>query len=181
MQVDKRVQDYVNEIKCTFISVFEPHDSPIKNFVINLKFKPNVCPKFRKASVIPYSLREKVSVQLEELRKRKIVRKVDFSDWGSQIVLAPKKNGEIRVCCNYKPTLNPCLEKNDYPIPNVDDLIFTLNGNKFFTLTSGAYLQLALDEKSQKLTTSNIPFGLFSYCRLPFGVKTAPRNFLGGY
>lgn len=179
LQVDKCVRDYISEIKSKFKTVFDPHVSPIRNFLVNLKLKPNVCPLFKKASVIPYSLREKVSVQLEDLRQRNIIKKVDFSDWGSQIVLAPKKNGEIRVCCNYKPTLNPCLERNDYPIPNVDDLVFTLSGNKFFTLIdlSGAYLQLALDEESQKLTTINTPFGLFSYCRVPFGVKTAPGIF----
>lgn len=69
-----------------------------------------------------------------------IVRKVDCSDW------------EIRICCNYKPTRNPWLENNEYPIPKVDDLLFTLNGNKYFSVIdlTGAYLQLKLDKESQE-------------------------------
>lgn len=58
-----------------------------------------------------------------------IVKKVDFSDWASQIVLTPKKNGEIRVCCNYKRTINACLEDKIYPIPRIDDAVLTLSGN----------------------------------------------------
>lgn len=167
------------EIKERFRDVFEPRNSPIKNFRVSLKLKDDVMPKFKKASVVPFSLRETVACQFEEMMKKGVVEKVDFSDWASQIVLAKKKNGQIRVCCNYKPTLNPCLENNEYPIPNVDDILFTLNGNKFFTVIdlSGAYLQLALDEKSKSLTTINTSNGLFNFCRLPFGVKTAPAIF----
>lgn len=38
---------------------------------------------------------------------------------------------------------------------------------------AAAYLQLKLDERSQELTTVNTLWGLFSFKRLPFGVKTA--------
>lgn len=174
-----QVEQMCNEIKTKYREVFETHTTPIKKFLVNLRLKPNAVPQFRKPASVPFALRENVSKQLSELEQKKIIKKVRFSDWGSQIVLAPKKNGEIRICCNYKPTLNPFLEQNEYPIPNVDDLIFTLNGNKFFSIIdlSGAYLQLALDEKSQELTTVNTHCGLFSYCRLPFGVKTAPSIF----
>lgn len=174
-----KCQSLVDELKISFKDVFEPRSSPIRDFLVNLKLKDNVTPKFRKPSVVPYSLRETVKSQFEDMLRKGIVKRVDFSDWASQIVLAKKKDGRIRVCCNYKPTLNPCLESNEYPIPNVDDILFTLNGNKCFSVIdlSGAYLQLALDEKSRMLTTINTHIGLFSYCRVPFGVKTAPGIF----
>lgn len=174
-----RIEKYCDEIKMKYAVVFETHVTPIKNFLINLKLKPNAIPQFRKAASVPFALRENVSNQLKELEKNNIIEKVKFCDWGSQVVLAKKKNGEIRICCNFKPTLNPFLEQNEYPIPNVDDLLFTLNGNKFFSIIdlSGAYLQLALNEESRKLTTINTIHGLYSYKRLPFGVKTAPSIF----
>lgn len=124
-------------------------------------------------------MRGEVETQIEHMLSRGIIERVKFSDWASQVVLAKKKDGKIRLCCNYKNTLNPNLEKHEYPIPNVDDILFTLNGNSFFTLIdlSGAYLQLALDENSSNLTTINTHVGLLSYRRLPFGVKTAPAIF----
>lgn len=120
----------VNEIKTQFKDVFESKTTPIRNFSVNLKLKDEVKPEYRKASVVPYSLRETVTSQLQEMARKGIIEKVDFSNWASQIVLAKKKDGQIRICCNYKPTLNPNLEDNHFPIPNVDDILFSLNGNK---------------------------------------------------
>lgn len=170
---------FIDEIKTKYKSVFEPHQGPIIGFRVHLKLKSSARPVFRKPSVIPFSLLGKVKDNLNDLVSRDIVKRVNFSDWASQIVVADKKNGDIRVCCNYKRTLNPNLENHDYPIPRVDDIIFTLNGFAFFSLIdlSGAYLQLELDDESKKLTTINTHMGLFAYQRLPFGVKSAPGIF----
>lgn len=129
--------------------------------------------------MIPFSLIDKVSENLNDMLSKDIIKRVNFNDWASQVVVANKKNGDIRVCCNYKRTLNPNLENHDYPIPRVNDIIFTLNGYSFFSLIdlSGAYLQLELDNESQALTAINTHKGLFAFRRLPFGVKTAPGIF----
>ena len=43
-------------------------------------------------------MREKVEKELERLEKLDIIKKVDGpTDWVSPIVVAPKKNGEIRI------------------------------------------------------------------------------------
>lgn len=83
------------------------------------------------------------------------------------------------MCGNFKPTVNPCLHDDKYPIPNVEDLLSTLGGNSYFTSLDlkGAYLQLELDEESQELTTINTHLGLFKHTRLPYGIKTAPAQF----
>lgn len=169
----------ISRIKEKFATVFEPRKTPIAGFQAHLTLKSEARAVYRKPSVIPLSLVDKVKDNLNDLLGKSIIKRVDFSDWASQIVVADKKNGDIRVCCNYKRTLNPNLERHDYPIPRVDDILFTLNGLKFFTLIdlSGAYLQLELDEESQPLTTINTHIGLFSFRRLPFGVKTAPAIF----
>lgn len=61
----------------------------------------------------------------------------------------------------------------------MDDIIFLLSGNRFFTVIdlTGAYLQISLDTESQKLTTINTHEGLFQFMRLPFGIKVAPSLF----
>ena len=40
-----------------------------------------------------------------------------------------------------------------------------------------AYYQLVLDSKSREKTAINIPFGLYMFNRLPFGIKTVPVLF----
>lgn len=64
-------------------------------------------------------------------------------------------------------------------MPVIEDLLSALGGNSIFTTLdlTGAYLQLALDEKSIPLTTINTHVGLFQFLRLPYGVKTAPAIF----
>lgn len=171
-----KVDNDIVELRRDFHELFQPHSSPIRKFKVHLKLKEGARTEFRKACPVPFSLKETVNEKIQDILKRDIIKKIVYSDWASQIVLAPKKDGSVRICCNFKPTLNPNLEGNGYPIPNIDEILFTLNGNRCFSVIdlAGAYLQLELDEQSQQLTTVNTPWGLFSFKRLPFGVKTAP-------
>ena len=90
-----------------------------------------------------------------------------------------KKDESVRLCGDYKTTVNRDLDVDQYPLPKPDDLFATLAGGQHFSkidLTS-AYQQLQLDEESQPLTTINTHRRLFQYTRLPFGVASAPALF----
>ena len=52
---------------------------------------------------IPFYMREKVEKELERLEKLDIIENIDGpTDWVSPIVVAPKKNGEIRICVDMR-------------------------------------------------------------------------------
>ena len=76
-------------------------------------------------------------------------------------------------------TVNQASKLDRYPILQVEDLLATLAGGKFFTKLdmSQAYQQLVLDEKSKDLVVVNTHRGLFRYTRLPFGIASAPGVF----
>ena len=49
------------------------------------------------------------------------------------IVAVPKKDGSVHVCGDYKVTVNPALDVNQYPMPRPSDLFATLASGKYFT------------------------------------------------
>lgn len=106
-----------------------------------------------------------------------IVRESD-SNYASPIVLVKKKNGEIRMCVDYR-RLNSITVRDNYPLPRIDDQIDRLQGGKYFTsldLWSG-YHQIPLDEGSKYLSSFVTPSGQYEYNRMPFGLCNAPRTF----
>ena len=104
---------------------------------------------------------------------------MQFSDWAAPVVPVIKKDGTIRLCGDYKVTVNTVAKPDTYPLPRIEDIFASLaNGNSFTKLDlAHAYQQISLTEDSKVLTTINTHKGLFRYNRLPFGVSAAPSIF----
>lgn len=90
-----------------------------------------------------------------------------------------KEDGSIRLCGDFKVTVNPVLTAEQYPLPLIDDLFAGLAGGQKFSKIDlcQAYLQMHVDEESQELLTIVTHKGLFRYRRLPFGITSAPALF----
>ena len=140
---------------------------------------PGAAPKYMKARPVPYALKAKVEQELDRLQSEGIISPVEFTEWAAPIVPVVKQDGSVRICGDYKSTVNQVSKLDNYPIPKTEDLLATLGGgNKFTKLDmSQAYQQLLLDEDSKKYTTINTHKGLYHYNRLPFGVSSAPGIF----
>ena len=72
-----------------------------------------------------------------------------------------KKDGSIRICGDYKQTINQCAKTEIYPLPRIEELFATLSGAESFTTLDllHTYLQLELEE-SQDMVTINTHKGL---------------------
>ena len=105
---------------------------------------------------------------------------MDYSDWAAPIVAVLKSDQKsVRICGDFRMTVNPVSKLNRYPLPKVKDLLASLAEGKVFSkldLTQ-AYQQLKLDATSQKYLVIKTHRGLFRYTRLPFGVSSAPGIF----
>ena len=126
----------------------------------NIYVEPNTEPKYMKACAVPYTLKAKVEQELERLQGEGIISPVEFSEWAAPII-APiipvvKSNGSLRICEDYKCTVNQASKLDNYPIPKTEDLLATLDGgNKFTKLDmSQAYQQLPLEEDSRNIQPS---------------------------
>ncbi len=151
----------------------------MNTFTASLQLKPGTTPKFVKARPPPFALKEAIEQELSRLEEEGIIEKVRHSQWASPVVPVPKANGRLRLCGDYKITINPCLEVDKYPLPKPEDLFATLAGGQKFTKIdlTNAYQQMELEEGSRELVTINTHKGLYRYTRLPFGVASAPALF----
>nr|XP_061833859.1 uncharacterized protein K02A2.6-like [Nerophis lumbriciformis] len=159
--------------------VFRKELGSMKDITVKLNIKPETTPKFMKARSVPYAIRSKVGDELDALVKSGVLEPVTVSEWATPIVPVPKKTGEIRICGDFKVTLNPVLSAEQYPLPRIDDLFAGLSkGQKFSKIDlNQAYLQMHVHEDSKDLLTITTQKGLFRYCRLPFGITSAPALF----
>ena len=112
-------------------------------------------------------------------RSKQLLSSIECSDWATPVVPVLKANGNIRLCGDYKITVNKYTQKDVYPLPRVEDLFAALGGGAVFSkiVLTSAYQQIPLDEESKKYTVINTHKGLFRYERLPFRVSTAPLIF----
>ena len=107
------------------------------------------------------------------------MEKVTHSEWATPLVALPKPDGRVRLCGDFKVTVNPALDMDKYPLPTAQDLFATLAGGKYFSKLdlSQAYLQVELHPDSVKYCTINTHRGLYKYKRMPFGIASGPAIF----
>ena len=169
----------VTEVLDKYSSLFSEGYGTVKDFKAQIHLKENVQPKFCKARTVPFALKEAVDKELDRLEAEGIIYKVDCSEWATPVVVVPKADKSVRLCGDYKVTVNPCIEVPQHPLPAAEEIFATLTGGTVFTKLdlAHAYQQLELDEHAQELLTINTHRGLYRYKRLPFGVSSAPAIF----
>ena len=152
----------------------------LRDHKVKILIDPKATPRFCKARPIPYAFKAKVEEELERLVGEGTLEPVQFADWAAPIVPVLKSDkASIRICGDFRQTVNPVSKMDRYPIPKVEDLFAALAGGKLFSKIdlSQAYQQLPLDEESKQYVVINTHKGLFRYTRLPFGISSAPGIF----
>ena len=72
----------------------------------------------------------KIEDELDRLVSLGILQPVQFSDWAMPIVRVLKSDKGVRICGDFKVTVNPVLRLDRYPIPRIEDLFTTLGGEQ---------------------------------------------------
>ena len=159
-----------------YAEVFKQELGTVKGFRATLHAKEDVVPVFHKARNVPYALRPAVEQELDRMQREGVIVPVDFSEWATPLVCIPKADGRVRLCGDYKVTVNKNIHCDRYPIPTPTEVFSKLVGGKKFSKIDlkCAYQQILLDDESQRLVTINTHRGLFAYTRLPFGISSSP-------
>ena len=120
--------------------------------------KPDTVPVFCKPRPVPYALRPAVDSEIDSLLKLDVLSPVDHSDLATPIVVIPKKDNSVRICGDFKVTLNPNLQIDQYPLPKIDDIFANLSGGKRFTKLDlrTAYMQMEMEDGSTGCPKSKV-------------------------
>ncbi|XP_065323158.1 metacaspase-2-like [Gordionus sp. m RMFG-2023] len=124
-----------------------------------------------------YDNNNKIYYVEQELKA--LTERTHISEWASPLVPIVKPNGNIRLCIDYKITINPWMTPDIYPIPRIQEIFNKLRkGEKFSTIDfSNAYHQIVIDSDSRKYLAINTHKGLFQFKRMPFGITPASAIF----
>jgi len=98
-----------------------------------LTLKESAIPVFCKARPIPYGMRKLVEAELEKLQKDGVISSVTWSEWATPLVVVPKGDGRVRLCGDFKVSVNPALKIDQYPLPKVEDMFATLGKSTVFS------------------------------------------------
>lgn len=173
----------LKQVLDTFSPLFDNKLGKVKNYAVNIHIKHNTVPKHIPARPVKFAMRKNIERELQRLVDEEIITKVDPNiiplEWATPTVNVVKTNGQIRICGDFRSTINPAMVTHAHPVPLFDQLRQNLaNGVKFSKIDlKDAYLQFEIAPESKKYLTISTHKGYYQYNRMPFGISTAPSIF----
>ena len=180
VQVDQlNLPDEVKAICAKFPGVFQEGLGTFKNYEISLPLRKDAKPRFFQHRALPYALKDKVATELDRLISIGVLVPNPGSPWGTPIVPVLKSDGSIRICGDFKITVNPSLETMRYPLPKIENLLASMGGASLYTKLDlrEAFQQLKIDKPSQDIMTLSTHKGQYAFTRLSYGITIAPMIF----
>ena len=62
-----------------------------------------------------------------------IIVPVEFSNWATPLVCVPKPDGTVRLCGDYRTTVNQATYTEQFPIPTAEEIRSKLAGGEKFS------------------------------------------------
>jgi hypothetical protein len=113
-----------------------------------------------------------IEAEVDKLMAAGFIREIKYPTWVSRIVPMKKKNGQIRICADFRDLNKACL-KDDFPIPISEILINSTMGYEIFSFMDGfsGHNQIKMAPEDEELTTFQTPKGIYCYKVMSFGLS----------
>ena len=115
--------------------------------------------------------------QIDEMLEFGII-KPSMSKWNAPVVLVRKKDQSFRFAIDYR-RLNAITCPINFPLPRLDDALDVLKTGSIFSIMDlrSGYWQIPMHPDSIDKTAFICHKGVFSFKKLPFGLRNAPLQF----
>jgi hypothetical protein len=115
---------------------------------------------------------------VQKLLDAKIIREVQYPIWVANVVMVPKKNGNMRMCIDFT-ELNKACPKDPYPLLRIDVIIDQAAGCDMLSLLDcfSGYHQVRMRREDEGKTGFTTRFGIFCFIRVPEGLRNAGSTF----
>ena len=169
------IQNVLNKYEHLFSAELGRYTGPPVSLQVDTAVQPIRLPPRR----IPFAIKGLVDDEIDRLCNQGVLKPVDYSDWATPIVPVVKKDGSIRICGDYKSTVNKAIKQHCHQIPAMHTLLASIEGGSIYAKIdlAQAYQQLVVDESSALLQTLSTHRGAFMATRLQFGIASAPGIF----
>ena len=124
------------------------------------------------------SLEPTIKKELNKLLASKIVFPIRHTQWVANLVPVRKKNEDIRLCVDFR-NLNKSSEKDNYPVPPMEQILQKVSGSEILSLLDGfsGYNQILVSPDDQLKTAFRTPWGTYAYRKMPFGLINTGETF----
>ena len=185
LEPDKKLQEACKKLCDEFPDLWKDELGCLKDFELEMKFKPDAIPVFKKPRPVPIAVQEDLAAAYDAGIAKGVWIPVQFNDYGTPVVPVRKQQvpgqakKKIRVCGDYSVTINSQLETHRQPLPLPEALMRRLGGGHGYTKIdlADAYNQIKLAPESQRKLALSTHRGVLLQTRLPFGITSAPGHF----
>ncbi|XP_059582206.1 uncharacterized protein LOC132243291 [Alligator mississippiensis] len=126
---------------------------------------------------IPHHLLDAMREEVNSMLQLGVVRP-SRSPWRSPLVPIRKPDGSLRLCVDYR-RLNALATFDAFPMPQVDKLIERIGEAQYISTLDLAkgYWQIPVALADRPKTAFGMPWGLYEFVRMPFGLHGAAATF----
>jgi hypothetical protein len=178
---DSMVESVVARLRSFEADVFEtrsmPRAPPHQPIDLDITLRQDAEPIARRAYPVAAHHLQELDRQIQLLLNAGMIRP-GFSDYAALILFTPKKDGKLRLVCDYR-ALNAQTVRDRFPTPTAADLISSTTGGRLFSkidLLAGFH-QLRVRESDIHKKAFVTPRGQYEWLTAPFGLSATPSAF----
>jgi hypothetical protein len=127
------LKEYKYVFSCSYEDIKTYDTSIIEN---NIHLKPRVKPFKKNHRKINLILLPIIEREVKKILDAKIIVPLRYSEWVTNLVPVRKKNGEIRLCVDFKNFKWSSLKEN-YPLPKMDHILEKVVGKNRISMIDG--------------------------------------------